>query len=850
MFTVIVKNLWAHKRRLVGMLAAVVLGVGFLAGALALGDTLSTNFTQLFTTATAGTDVVVRAATSVGTGIDAARPLIPESLVATIAAVPGVADAQPSITGSGQIIGAGGKAIGGIGPPRMAGNWVADAALNPYRIVSGRAPAAADEVVVNRGAAISGHLHLGQQVTVETPDAVQLRIVGIARFGNADGLGTATYAGFSLSGAERYLTGRPGFVSSVLIRAEPGVSQGVLAARIANVLPSGPPALQALTGAVVTRQNITDLTSSFLATLRAVLIAFAGIALLVAGFSIANTFSILMAQRTREAALIRTLGATRRQLLTGVLTETLALGLGASVLGLGAGVAIAGGLKGVFDAAGFALPAGGLVVSATTVTVSLAAGTVLTVAAGLIPALSAARVPPLAALGQAATEAPAPSPVRTGVGAAATVAGLALLFAGRHGTGAGLRLVGLGAVLCTVGTVALGPAVAKAVTGLLGSGLRATRGLAGALARDNAGRNPRRTAAAATALMVGVAVVSLFTVYAASLKRAETIGVTDAFRGDLAVTGGGFGPASGISPGLASALAALPGIGTVSGLGSGQALIAGVAQPVSIVDPSTVGAVLNLQPAAGSVSNLAGTELAVSKTAASTHHWRLGSRVAVTLPDGTAQVFTVAAVYSSAALVGDYVLPVSAWAPHSLQYLDAEIFVKLPPGSNPAAELAATRQAAAGYGRPAVDDRAAFLASAGSALNIALGIVYVLLALAVIIAVLGIANTLSLAVHERTREIGLLRAIGQTRSQLRSMIRLESVIVSLFGATGGIVLGVVLGAALAEASGNASGLAALAIPAGQLAVILALGATAGMLAAIRPARRAARMPLLSALAQD
>lgn len=846
MLSVILNGLWARKRRLVGMLSAVVLGVGFLAGALALGDTLSANFNQLFTQANAGTDVVVRAPAGVGTGLDASRPLIPQSLVGTIKAVPGVADAQPSITGSGQIIGSDGQVVGGLGPPRTAGAWIPDPALTPYRLVEGRAPATDAEVVINKGAGLSGHLRLGQEIIVETPAGVRVRIVGIVTFGNANGFGQATYAGFTLSGAQRYLTGRPGSVSSILVRAGAGATQPELAARIARALPGN---LQVLTGAVVTQQTIADLTGGFLSALRTLLVIFAAIALLVATFSIVNTFSILMAQRSREQALLRSLGATRRQLLASVLAEALALGIAASGLGLLCGVAIAGLLKGVFDSFGFALPAGGLVISATTVIASVVVGIGVTVGAGLVPALRAARIPPIAALRSAAVET-TPSlhrPLMVGSGFAAV--GAILLAAGVTAPANGVRWVGLGALLVTVAVVVLGPVAARAVAGWIGGPFESLRGMPGALARENARRNPRRTAAAATALMVGVAVVSLFTVFARSISSASTAGLGDAFRGDIAVVAGGFGP-GGVNPQLAPALAALPGIGTVSGIGTGQALIGGLAEQVSVVDPSTLPAVLDLGPTSGSLAALQPNQLAVSQAEAAKRGWHTGSSVPVVLPDGTRQRLRVGALYSSRVLTGDYLLPQALWAPHALQTLDAEIYVALPKGVAVGPELAAVRHAAASYGQPAVQDRATYLAKAGSSINVVLGIVYVLLALAIAIAVLGIANTLSLAVHERTREIGLLRAVGQTRRQLRTMIRLESVVVALFGAAGGVGLGLVLGLALAEAAGQSDGLTKLSVPVPQLVVILALGAVAGVLAAIRPARRAARLPLLGAIAAE
>lgn len=847
MLAITLKGLWMHRRRLVGMLAAVVLGVGFLAGALALGDTLSANFNNLFAAANGGTDVVVRAPSAIDNLNAATRPLVPVTLVDTIGQVPGVADAQPSIVGFAQLIGANGTAVGGNGPPRLGSNWIADPVLNPYRLAQGRAPSTDNEVVINRGAAKAGGLHLGDMVTVQTPAAVRARIVGIATFAGSDGLGTATFTAFSLHGAERYLASGGTGVSSIVVRGQGGVSQAELASRVAKVLPTG---VEAQTGAAATQQSVSAISGTFLTVLRTILVVFAGIALLVATFSIANTFSILVAQRTRESALLRALGGTRRQVLTSIVVEALCIGALASGLGLLAGFGIAGLLKGVFDSFGFALPAGGLVVTATTVVVSIVTGLVVTLAAGVLPAIRASRVPPLAAFRGAAVEPGRPSPVRAVAGGLALVAGALLVVAGiQASSGSVLTVVGLGALLSTVGVVVLGPVVARLVTGVIGRPLAALRGTSGLLARGNAMRSPRRSAAAATALMVGVSIVTLFTVFAASLAKATNTGVKGSFVGDIAVTSSSFG-GGGLPPELATTIAALPGVRSATGLTPGQARIAGTAHDVTAVDPARIGDVVDLHVEAGSIPALSNTQLAVSQREADAHGWHLGTALPATLPDGTSPTLTIGALYTSRDLAGDYVLPIGLWTAHTRQPVDEAIFAKLVPGTDVNAVKASVSTVSAAYGKPPIYDRAGFITSASQGVSFILNIVYVLLALAIVIAVLGIANTLSLAIHERTREIGLLRAVGQTRRQLRSMIRLESVIVSVFGVLGGIGLGTFLGWGLAQAANVAQGIASFTAPVTQMVVILALGALAGTLAAVRPARRAARLPILGAIATE
>jgi putative ABC transport system permease protein len=349
--------------------------------------------------------------------------------------------------------------------------------------------------------------------------------------------------------------------------------------------------------------------------------------------------------------------------------------------------------------------------------------------------------------------------------------------------------------------------------------------------------------------MVGVAIVTLFTVYAASLKTASDNGVKGSFNGDIAITSGSFGPGT-LSPELATAIGGLPGVRTATGISEGQALIAGKAQQVSSVDPARIGAVLDLHPAAGSITTLGDSQIAVSQHEASNRGWHLGTALPATMPDGAAIQLSVGAIYTSRDLTGDYVVPLGLWTAHNRQVVDSVVFVKLAPGTDLGSAKAAVTTASAAYGQPTVSDRAAFVASAGQGVSFVLGIVYVLLALAILIAVLGIANTLSLAIHERTREIGLLRAVGETRRQLRSMIRLESVILSVFGVVGGLALGTFLGWGLSQATNVAQGFATFTLPVTRIGTILVLGALAGILAAVRPARRAARMPVLTAVATE
>jgi putative ABC transport system permease protein len=851
MLTTSLKSLLAHKRRLIGTALAVFLGVAFLTGTLVLSDTIRGNFDTLFASANAGTDAVVRNAAAVeadgGRGPSArARGLVPASIVDTLREVDGVAAVAPQVQGYGQLIGKDGKAIGGNGPPRVAANWVEDPDLTAYRLVEGRAPQADDEVVVNRGAASDGDLRIGDTATVQTPEPVRVRIVGIATWGSADGFGRSTYTGFTLSGAQRYVLNKPGQLSSIAVQAAPGMSQQQLVDRIRPVLPRG---VEALTGAQLTDETIADVSGQFLNMFETFLLVFAGVALLVATFSIHNTFTIVVAQRTRESALLRALGAARSQVLGSVLAEAAAVGLLASAAGLAGGLGIAALLKAVFTGFGFALPASGLVLTGTTVAVSLLVGLVVTVLAGVVPAVKASRVPPLAAMRSVAVD-------RTGASASRVVAGGALLAAGvltvlTAVTGGGesvLVRAGVGAALTLLGVVVFGPVVARLASRLIGAPLPRLRGITGSLARENAMRNPRRTSGTAAALLVGVGVVTLFTVFAASLKASLDRSVATSFGGDLAVTGNSFGTA-GFSPRLAADVARLPEVRVATGLAQAPVTVDGGGTEISAADPKRIAEVLDLDVRQGSVADLASTQLAVSTKVAGDKGWTVGSQVPVRYADGTSLRLTVGAVYQATGVVGDYLLPRAAWAPHTVQDADTMVFVALRPGVELAAGRAAVERAVAAYGGPTVRDRDEFAASFSQGVDTMLAIVYVLLALAILIALLGITNTLSLSVHERTRELGLLRAVGQTRAQLRAMVRWESVIVALFGTVGGLGLGVFLGWALVRAS-STEDIGAFAAPVGRLVAVLVAGAFAGVLAGVRPARRAARLDMLAAIATE
>jgi putative ABC transport system permease protein len=843
MWRTTLKSLGAHKRRLLGTCAAVLLGVAFLSGTLVLGDTMTKGFGNMFAEANAGTDALIRSRSEVGDADFSERGLIDGALADEIAAVDGVAAVAPRIEGSGRIVGADGDPLGGNGPPTQAGNWITDDALNPYDLADGRAPEAPGEVVIDKASAENGDLAVGDETTVRTPDPIPVTIVGLASFGEADSQGPVTYAAFSTEQAAELFMPGPGEVSSIAVSALPGVSQDELVRRIDVVLPNG---VESLTGAELTSEMEDDIQADFLGFFETFLLVFAGIALVVATFSIYNTFSILVAQRTRESALLRALGASRGQVLRSVAVEALVVGLVASAGGIALGLGLASGLLALMSAMGMSMPASSLVLAGSTIATSVAVGVIVTLVASLAPAVRAARTAPLAAIRDVAVDTSAGSRLRAATGFLVTGAGIAVVVAGALDNA--VPLAGLGALLTLVGVVMLGPVVARPAAGLLGAPQAARRGMSGTLARRNSMRNPRRTASTALALLVGVSVVSLITVVGASVKKSIADTVDEQFAGDLVIMSDGFG-LGGLSTDLGPAIAELPEVATASPIGNAPMRLEGSDTLASTYDPATLTQVLDLGERAGSPADLGADQIAVSQEYADDRGLALGDPVEVAYPDGAVERPTVGAVYAEEDLMGEVLLPEAAFRPHTAQPADVAVLVTLADGVSEADGEQAVQEVADRFGAPDVQTADEYTESVAGEVDMMLNVVYVLLALAIVIALMGIANTLSLSIHERTRELGLLRAVGQSRRQLRSMVRGEALTVALFGTAGGVGLGLFLGWAMVQALAD-EGFTTFAVPVTSLAVVLAVGAAAGVLAAVRPARRAARMDVLEAIATD
>ncbi|MCT2591347.1 FtsX-like permease family protein [Streptomyces sp. N2-109] len=843
-------SLRTHKRRFMGTVSAVLLGVAFLAGTLVMGDTLRASFDDLFDTASSGTDTVVRSSDAITTSDDAVgtRQPVDTGLLEAIEKTPGVAAAAPSIEGNGQLLDADGKGLGGEGPPTVAGNWIADEELNAYELAEGRAPRASGEVVVNRGVADQGDLKIGDTTTLRTPDPVQVKIVGLATFAGEDGLAQVTFTGMTRADAEKYLMPEPGLAATLVVRGEPGTSQEQLTQAVAAQLPGG---VEAITGEAAGEEAMENNTEQFLGLFTTLLLVFSGIALFVATFSIHNTFAIVVAQRTRENALLRALGASRRQVLGSTMIEAGVVGLLASAAGLAGGIGIAAGLQALFPAVGFPFPEGTLVISALSMLLPLAVGVVVCLGSALLPAVRAGRTAPLAALRENTVESSGASRSRALTGTVLGAGGVGLAVLGALGGGAVL-LTALGALLVLIAFVVLGPVASSSAIRALGAPARRMRGISGALAQRNALRSPKRTAATATALMIGVAVVSLFTVFASSLKATMDDTVSRNFAGDVAVSTPGFGDGgSGFSPRMEPEVRQLPEVDSALGLGNGVARIDGKGAALTVTDPGRLQSVMHLGEVSGSFQNFGTDGLAVSEQKAEDEGWKVGSKAELAFADGEKQTFTVRALYETSELTGDYVVTREAWEPHRTQESTRLMVVSFKDGVETGSGQAAVERVAQGFGNPDVQTRDEYIETSASTIDMMLTLVYALLALAVFIALLGIANTLTLAVHERTRELGLLRSVGQTRAQLRSMVRWESVMIAAFGTVGGLVLGGFLSWALVTAAdGQSSTPFSFAVPPVQLTVVALVGVVAGLLAGWRPARRAARLDVLRAIATE
>ncbi len=846
MLNVIIKSLLGRKIRLFLTASAVVLGVAFVTGALVLGDTLNATFDKLFATAYSGTDVGVRGRSAFnvnaaqGGDPSTARKPVPVSVLTTIRSVEGVAQAQGDVSGFAQIVTSAGAVVETSGAPTIGSIWLGRTSMNPYKLVRGQPPRSQGEVAIDATTAKAQKIKVGDSITVLTQSgSTKQTVSGVVGFGDTGGgLAGATVTLFDPASGPALL-GTPGVFSEVLAIGDGSVDNTTLRERVARALPSD---LQALTGDQLAEADSGGIKSG-LKFFSIFLLVFAVIAVFVGSFIIFNTFSMLVAQRSRELALLRALGASRRQVNLSVILEALVVGLIGSTIGLGLGVLVSLGLKAITGLLIGDLPADGVVLHGQTVLWAYLTGVVVTVVSAIAPARRATHIPPIAALRDDVALPASSLRRRALVGSSVLVAGVVSMTSGLT-AGTGILWVGIGALGIFLGVAMLSPFLSKPMVGGLGAVLPRFWGATGRLARENARRNPRRTAATASALMIGLSLVAAGGVLGASLTKSANAVIDRSIGADFIISTSNFGP---IPSSVATRLRSLDGIAAVTSFRSGQALVGTQVVSLQGVTEDTVDKTLQLKVTSGSLGGLADGDLLISKKAAKDHGWTVGSRIPVTFGRSGRQQIKVGGIFDQNQIAGDYLIGLTTYEANYTEKLDQFVAMTVRPGVNVRGIKAAIT--AAGASNLKVRDQTEFKDEQRKQINKLLGFIFALLALAVLIAALGIVNTLALSVIERTREIGLLRAVGMGRRQTRRMIRLESVVIAVFGTLLGLALGVALGSALVKAL-NSQGIDQLVIPIGQLAVYLVLGTLIGVVAAVWPARRAARLDVLRAIASE
>ncbi|MEO8476604.1 MAG: FtsX-like permease family protein [Actinomycetota bacterium] len=847
------KSLLAKKLRFSLTALSVVLGVGFVAGTFVLTDTMNAAFDQLFTQAAGTSDVTVRSVSAFtteqagpGGGASSDREPIPASVLPLVKSVTGVALVGGDVQGTAQMVDpATDEPIGGFGPPTIGSNWN-DVSGGTVTIREGVEPTGPDDVAIDAATAKKYGFAVGQQVQIlfAAGDSRKFTISGIVSFGDADNLAGATLAIFDTTTAQTVL-GKEGVFDSISVVGDDRVAASELRADIQEVLPEG---VEAVTSATVADEQSQALKEG-LGFFRIALLVFACIALFVGAFIIFNTFSIIVAQRTRELALLRALGASRVQVMASVVVEALLVGLFAAVVGIVAGIGIAMGLKGLLGAFGIDLPSTSIQLLPRTIVVSLLVGTVVTVVASVLPARRAARVAPIQALRESG-DTVAPSGTlrrRLILGVTVTALGAAALASGLFGGGskAGV-MVGLGAAMTFIGIAVLSPLAARPIAGALGAPARRLS-MQGKLGRENAMRNPRRTASTAAALMIGLGLVSMVAILSASLKASFDTALTETLKADYMLTTSSF---TSFGSEAANKVRDLPEVAAVSEFRQNGFRIDGNTAFLTAAEPATLDAVVSIDLLQGDLAELSRPDtIMVHEDIAVSNGWAVGDEIPAQFATVGDAPLTLVGIYGDNRLAGDYLISTDTYATFYTEQLDSFVLVKASSDVSPGQAKAAIEAAVRGFPNVQVQDQAAFREQQAGFIDQLLGLVTALLLMSILIALFGIVNTLGLSIYERTRELGLLRAVGMSRRQVKRMIRWEAVIIAIFGAVLGIAIGVLFGWALQQALAD-EGVTALKIPVAQLVFYLVFAGIAGVLAAILPARRAAKLNVLDAISYE
>ena len=855
MLRLALKSVLANKLRFAFTALAVVVGVAFVVAAFVTADSLRSTFDDLAADINTGNDFTVRGALPFGDITEATAPSVPDSLLEDIRAIDGVSGAEGGFFVDGVVpVDGSGKTPTTLGGPIAGSNWTEDESLSQYFLITGEWPHGLTEFAIDVVTFADYDFELGQDYQLVTPTGPRtFTLTGTMQFGFPDDAGIgATFSVFDTATAQEVL-GFSGQFNEIAVRADPGADIEAVRGRIEAVLPPG---VEVITSEEAT-EEFGDVFENFIGPLQTVLLSFAFVVLFVSTFIISNTFNIVLGQRVRELSLLRAVGATPRQVRRSVLTESVLIGAVATAAGLGLGMLGAVGIRALFSAFGGSLPDGPLPLNLRTVAWAAAVGIGFTVVASLIPAVKASRISPVAGLhDDAAVDAGHRRMWRPLVGAGLAAAGLVLtgrgLFADFDSTTTQLLSLAAGGAVVFVAVAVLSPLIAGPVVSTLARPLSRVFGTPGRLARENAARSPRRTAATAVALTVGLALVAMVSVVGQSLKDTFVDNLTNAVRADYVIS---VDSSAGLPKTLAADLQAA-GAGSVVGFDSDRVQIFSDVDPsridettITVTDLGLITDVANLDVAAGSLSGFdpAGGLLVHTDTA---EDWglRVGDEVRLQFVSSDTATLTVAAVYSQDAFWGDWLIDRSLHEQFATSASDNVVTVKAAI-EDPAAQRALITDVLAAYPQANLEDRQEFQQGAESDLDTLLAMVNVFLLFALFIALVGIVNTLTLSVFERTREIGLLRAVGMTRRQLRRMVRWEAVAIALYGALVGVVLGLAFGVATAVAIPDEI-ISRVSVPTGQIVLLVVLAMVFGLLAAVFPSYRAGRMNVLDAIASD
>ncbi len=843
MFRLAVRNVTARFGRIVLTALAIIVSTAFLSGTFIFRDTLERSFDALFAKSYEKVDVYVQSANSVETAFGfERRDEVAYEAVAIAAAVPGVVDAQALVQDDAVVIAKDGEPIQRTSRS-TSGGTLNSGDLSVWTVVAGRAPENDTEVVLDSQTADDGDYSIGDTVKVNASSSKEFTLVGLAEYNDISTPGDATWALFDERTAMNFVL-KPGYIESVLIKGDGSVTDEVLADRVQAAFEAaqGPDVSEALTGAEIIAQNQSELEKG-LGFFTIFLSIFSLIALGVGCFVIYNVFSITAAQRRRENALLRAIGASRRQVTRVMLVEAVAVGLLGSLSGLLSGAGLAVAIQQSLNAFGLGIPSRGLSITATTVIITIVAGVVTTLVAAIVPAVAAGRVPPVAAMSESAFE--SIKRMRGRIIAAVLFVALGIAAIGTVLAGADSLLLGAAVVAIFVGVLLFGPVMANPISRLLGAPLQRFRGITGSMSRSNVQRNPRRTARTAAPVLIGVALVTGATVFAASLKQQlrETIG--NVFVGDYVINSSNGGSLS-FGQDFVDTLNELPAVGDATGLGfAGLADAEGKSLSATTVNAEHANGLLDYDFVQGSFADLTPEGMLISEGEGKRKSLALGSVIEVRIGDITKSV-TIQGVYTSTELAQARVVDRALLYGTSATNQAAFIIITRSSGFSDAEFREAVDAAITTYGIGELQDRDEFIDGRSDIIDQSLSFIYGLLALSVIIAVFGIVLTMLLAVYERRREIGLLRAVGMTRSQVRTTVRWESVLTSLYGAIVGVVLGLVLGYIIIVALKD-RGLSTYSVPVSAITFIVVSAFVIGVLAAVIPAWRATKHDILEAI---